>query len=77
MGRAGSVLDGLREFGLGAEASVAADAYRAVRDRLPVALADCVSGRELAAAGFAEDVAVAADAGADTVIPLLTGEAYR
>ncbi|MFC7624830.1 2-phosphosulfolactate phosphatase [Microlunatus sp. GCM10028923] len=73
---AGAVLDGCRAAGLGAEARAAADAYLAVRDRLPAALADCASGRELAAAGFADDVAIAARTGASTVVPVLAGEAY-
>ncbi|NYE70776.1 2-phosphosulfolactate phosphatase [Microlunatus parietis] len=73
---AGAVLDGCRDFGLGAEAAMAAEAYLAVRDRLPAALADCASGRELAAAGFAADVALAAETGASDVVPVLDGEAY-
>jgi 2-phosphosulfolactate phosphatase len=63
---AGAVITGLAEsdLGLSPEAHLAAAAYAGVADRLDAVLASCTSGRELAANGFAADVALAA--GIDT-----------
>lgn len=58
--------------GLSAEAGTALAAYRSVADDLGTALRDCASGRELQGYGFPEDVAVAAQAGASTAVPVLT-----
>lgn len=44
---------------------------------LPRRLADCSSGRELAAAGFAAETALAAELDASPVAPCLEGEAFR
>jgi 2-phosphosulfolactate phosphatase len=44
--------------------------------RLPVDLHECAGGRELTAAGFADDVATAADVDASDVVPVLEGEAF-
>ncbi|MBS45978.1 MAG: 2-phosphosulfolactate phosphatase [Nocardioides sp.] len=52
------------------EAMLAAAAWAAVDD-LPSALAVCAGGRELAASGFAEDVAVAAEHDVSDVVPVL------
>ena len=60
---------------LSAEARVALAAYRATGD-LPGTLHACMSGQELAEAGFAEDVAVAAALDVDDVVPLLVSGAF-
>jgi 2-phosphosulfolactate phosphatase len=56
--------------GLSVEAAVALAAYAAVRD-LPGAVLGCVSGRELASRGFAEDVVIAAEVGVSSAVPVL------
>ena len=54
-----------------------------VRDTRPVlanlraSLAECASGRELAADGFGAEIAVAAEFGASSAVPLLVGDAFR
>jgi len=53
------------------EATLAAVSYRAVEDRIPALLAESVSGRELIAAGVPEDVKLATDVDASTVVPVL------
>ena len=58
------------------EARLAVSAYDTVRDDVTNALRDCVSGRELASAGFGRDVELAAEVDSSTVVPLLTGEAF-
>jgi 2-phosphosulfolactate phosphatase len=58
------------------EVGMAIAAYRAVANDLPAALRTCVSGRELIDAGFAGDVAVAAEPGS-TVVPLLVDGWFR
>lgn len=74
---AGAVLAGLLArgaTGLSPEARAATHAWAAAR--LPDDLHDCAGGRELAAAGFAEDVAVAAQVDASDVVPVLRGESF-
>lgn len=63
--------------GVSPEAGAAAAAFAAVADRMPQSLAGCASGRELVAAGFAADVAIAADIDVTDVVPLLRGEVFR
>jgi 2-phosphosulfolactate phosphatase len=58
------------------EAGHAAASYDLVAARLPDVLADCASGRELAAVGYAADVAAAAGVDADEVVPVLTGDGF-
>lgn len=72
---AGAFIEALVRRGAGdlsAEAGTALAAYRSVADDLGTALRDCASGRELQGYGFPEDVAVAAQAGASTAVPVLT-----
>ena len=58
------------------EARQAASAFEAVRATLSAELHACAGGQELAVAGFADDVAVAADLDASEVVPVLRGEAF-
>jgi 2-phosphosulfolactate phosphatase len=58
------------------EAEHAAAAYSVIEGRLSDALHRCSSGRELAAVGFAEDVAAAADLDADDVVPVLGSDGF-
>lgn len=74
---AGAILAGLLERGvtdLAPEARAAGHAWTGAR--LPADLLDCAGGRELAAAGFADDVVVAAEVDADDVVPVLRGDAF-
>ena len=74
---AGAVLAGLVARGVGGlspEARAAIHAWAGAR--LPADLHDCAGGRELAAAGFADDVAMAAEVDASDVVPVLDGEAF-
>jgi len=63
--------------GLGPEARAAEAAWRAVAGRLPAELAACASGQELVQAGYADDVAVAAEVDASDVVPVLEDGAFR
>lgn len=76
---AGAVIAGLVDLGvsgLGPEARVAEQAFRAVRADLTAGLAACAGGVELAAAGFAEDVEVAGRLDVSRVVPVLVGEEF-
>lgn len=76
---AGAVIAGLADLGiegLSPEARVAEHAFRAVRPELAAELAACASGGELAAAGFADDVQVAAQLDVSRAVPVLRGEAF-
>lgn len=71
---AGLVIDHLAEAGwraLSPEAAVARAAWRAVADRMPDPLLACVSGRELVAEGYREDVEIAAEVNASRSVPYL------
>lgn len=54
-----------------AEASLAAMSYLAASKDIGTLLADCVSGRELAVAGTPDDVKLAGEVNASTVVPVL------
>ena len=73
---AGAVLALLPRDDLSPEARTAADAFRAVEDRLPAAVHDCASGLELSGAGFADDVDVAAELDVSDVVPVLGDGAF-
>jgi len=73
---AGAVLSALGPRGASPEAGLAVASYDAVRGDLAAALHDCASGRELAAAGFARDVDLAAEADTSPAVPVLRGEAF-
>ena len=68
---AGAVLALLPDADLSPEARVAAEAFRAIEPTLAASLQGCAGGLELAAAGFAEDVDVAAELDASDVVPVL------
>lgn len=58
------------------EADVARRAHAAVAGDLAASLGACASGRELADAGFADDVAIAAEADASLAVPVLRDGVY-
>ncbi len=58
------------------EARHAAYAFEAARPTLGADLRACAGGQELSVAGFADDVAVAADVDVSEVVPVLEGEAF-
>lgn len=63
--------------GLSPEAGLAVAAWRAVADDPAAALHACAGGRELAAAGFGEDVDVAAAVDVSDAVPVLLDGAFR
>jgi 2-phosphosulfolactate phosphatase len=76
---AGAVLAALEDHdwpGLSPEAAMAADAYRLIAGREESHLLACASGTELVKAGWAEDVAVAAEVGMGTAVPLLSDRGF-
>ncbi|WP_410658185.1 2-phosphosulfolactate phosphatase [Amycolatopsis sp. lyj-112] len=67
---AGAIVAALGDYGrLSAEARLAATAAKATD--IPVALAECSSGRELAAAGHGNDVTLAARLDTSSTVPVL------
>jgi 2-phosphosulfolactate phosphatase len=68
---AGAVLSLLPRDDLSPEARLAADAFLAVEASLGDSVHSCASGRELSAADFADDVAVAAELDVSAVVPVL------
>lgn len=77
---AGAYIQGLIDCGFGGlspEAGMAAAAYRHVRADVRSVLLDCVSGRELVAAGFAQDVEIAAETATSEMVPVLSGDSFR
>jgi len=76
---AGAFLAGIadrRDGSLSPEAMAAAAAFRDVRDRLPDALWECASGRELRQYGFPEDVQIAAEVNASGSVPVLHNDRF-
>ena len=73
---AGAVLRAVGPAGASPEAAAAIAAYDVVRGRLEESLAECASGRELLAVGFARDVALAAERDAAGVVPVLDGDVF-
>ncbi|WP_410872562.1 2-phosphosulfolactate phosphatase [Nocardia sp. A7] len=75
---AGALAAALIERGLttpSPEARTAATTFEATRDSGAL-ITDCASGRELAAIGFADDVAIAIERDADATVPVLTDNAF-
>ncbi len=71
---AGAVIAALARRGwtdLSPEAEVAGDAHRSIDGDPSGALVSCASGRELIAAGYPDDVEVAAEADASDVVPVM------
>lgn len=74
---AASIIDGLStvDAGLSVEAAVALAALACLPD-VAAAIRGCVSGRELEARGYREDVEIAAQVGVSTVVPVLRGGVF-
>ena len=72
---AGALLAGLLGR-LSPEAESAVAAFERFRHRLPETLADCLSGRELIARGFAADVELAAQFASSRTVPVLREDRY-
>jgi 2-phosphosulfolactate phosphatase len=73
---AGAVIAGLTGSS-SPEAGAAAAAWSAVAGAVGVALADCGSGRELAADGWGDEVPVAAEVGLSDAVPVLSGDSFK
>lgn len=73
---AGAVISAIQGAEVSPEAAVAAASYMSCAD-VASAVTDCASGRELRGYGFAEDVAVAVEAGASVGVPVLVDGAFR
>lgn len=76
---AGAVLAALEDHdwpGLSPEAAMAADTYRLIAGREEAHLMASAGGRELVEAGFAADVAVAAEIDVSTTVPLLSDRGF-
>ena len=76
---AGAVLSALAALGradFSPEAQAARAAYDGLEGDVAAALHACASGRELDAIGFGDDVDVAAEVDASTVVPVLRDGAF-
>jgi 2-phosphosulfolactate phosphatase len=76
---AGAVIAALSELGLGdqsPEAWAAEAAFRGVEESLSAELADCSSGRELVLAGFADDIATAAELDSTECVPVMIDQRF-
>lgn len=77
---AGAVIAALVDAGvtgLSPEAASAAAAFRAVLPTLRSSLAACASGQELTSDGYGPEIAVAAEYGASSTVPVLMDDAFR
>jgi len=75
---AGAILSHLLPYGpASVEARIAAEAFAHNRERMADVLAECVSGRELIAAGHAGDVALAGQVDVSDVAPRLVDGVLR
>jgi 2-phosphosulfolactate phosphatase len=72
---AGAVLSGLPGK-LSPEAQQAVAAFEHFRHRLPDAISECGSGRELLERGFARDVELAAEYSVSATVPILAGDRF-
>jgi 2-phosphosulfolactate phosphatase len=68
---AGAILSELPENWRSPEAQVAVAAFQQAQHDLPRRLAECASGRELAALGLADDLALAAELDVSNTVPVL------
>lgn len=73
---AGALLSALSPAHPSPEARHAQRAFEAARNDLPEELSACASGSELVRAGFAEDVALAAQIDVSAAVPVLAGGAF-
>ena len=74
---AGAILSEFDPAELSPEAKMAAGAYEQVARDVSTTVAECASGRELAAAGFPEDVAMASELNISRTVPLFEDGAYH
>ncbi len=74
---AGAILSQFDPRGLSPEAAIARGAYEHVKTDVPTILQECGSGRELATAGFPEDVTIASEANVSRTVPVFLDGAYR
>lgn len=75
---AGAIIEAMpRDVVLDGDARAARAAFREACPHLLDRLLACPSGRELAAAGFRDDVLIAAELDASTSVPLLAGDRFR
>ena len=73
---AGAILAAMDAAALSPESRLAAAGFRGLRGSLASAMRDSASGRELVAAGFADDVELAADLDATDLVPVLVDGAF-
>lgn len=76
---AGAYLAALSTYGIGPaspEAQVAIAAFRHVSGELSRQIHECASGRELAAAGYSQDVDIAAEVDHSVAVPVLGGLSF-
>jgi 2-phosphosulfolactate phosphatase len=75
---AGAIIAALSSRASRSPDAIAAEAcWRTCRHRLGVYLRDCSSGQELTAAGYASDVALAAEHDTQSTVPVLIDAAFR
>ena len=74
---AGAILSQFDPAELSPEAKMAAGAYEQVARDVSTTVAECSSGRELAAAGFPEDVAMASELNVSRTVPIFEDGAYH
>lgn len=73
---AGAILSYFEDTEMSPEAKMAVAAFRAVEADLNATLMDCVSGRELVAQGFKNDVEIASGLNESAGVPMLIEGAY-
>lgn len=77
---AGAVIDGILDATpptrVSVEARAAASAWRAAAEGIAARLCECASGRELISAGYATDVALAAEVDSSRSVPIMTGHSF-
>ncbi len=72
-----AILSQFDPVGLSPEAKMAAGAYQQVACDVSATIAECASGRELAIAGFPEDVALASELNVSRTVPIFEDRAYH
>ncbi len=74
---AGAILSQFDPAELSPEAKTASGAYEQVAHNVSTIVAECSSGRELAAAGFPEDVAMASELNVSRTVPIFEDGSYH